>query len=133
MAESPQETVTKHLSDPSKPLRPILTSLNGDNSWLMSFPRPEAERAATGRVFYHLAFEPWLNGAAHVGHPWFVHLARVEKEGISTFEDLENLIREIEEAASAHLPANAQAQESTRQLDAILLGFFTPTTSIHKL
>ncbi|KAJ4034049.1 hypothetical protein NW761_012001 [Fusarium oxysporum] len=128
MTESPQETVTKHLSHPSKPLRPILTSLNGDNSWLMSFPRPEADRAATGKVFYHLAFEPWLNGAAHVGHPWIVHLARVEKEGFSTFEGLENLIREIEQAASAHLPQKAQdqvvQQQSTRQLDAILLGFF---------
>ncbi|KAG7405111.1 hypothetical protein Forpe1208_v014882 [Fusarium oxysporum f. sp. rapae] len=50
MAGSPQKTVTKHLSDPSKPLRPILTSLNGDNSWLMSFPRPEGDRAATGQL-----------------------------------------------------------------------------------
>ncbi|WZH49813.1 uncharacterized protein QYS62_011028 [Fusarium acuminatum] len=127
MTESQRENILKHLSDPGKALRPIFTSLNGDNSWLMSFPRPESERAATGKAFYHVAFEPWLKGAAHVFNSWFVNIAMVNSPEISTFESLKNLVREIESAAAAHkLPADEQqgGQQDSSPLDAILLGFF---------
>ncbi|KAF2441788.1 hypothetical protein P171DRAFT_475226 [Karstenula rhodostoma CBS 690.94] len=43
-------------------LRPILTSLNGDNSWLLSFPRPEPERKTSGKAYFHIVHDPWLNG-----------------------------------------------------------------------
>ncbi|KAM0193398.1 hypothetical protein ACHAPA_004411 [Fusarium lateritium] len=127
MAESPRENILKHLSDPGKPLRPIFTSLNGDNSWLMSFPRPEAERTATGKAFYHVAFEPWIKGAAHVFNSWFVNIAMVDSPEISTFESLENLVREIESAAAAHKPSTDEQhdrQQDSSPLDAILLGFY---------
>ncbi|KAM0221394.1 hypothetical protein ACHAQD_005303 [Fusarium lateritium] len=127
MTESPRENILKHLSDPGKPLRPIFTSLNGDNSWLMSFPRPEAERIATGKAFYHVAFEPWIKGAAHVFNSWFVNIAMVDSPEISTFESLENLVREIESAAAAHKPSTDEhhdRQQDSSPLDAILLGFY---------
>ncbi|KAF4454259.1 hypothetical protein F53441_3260 [Fusarium austroafricanum] len=128
MPKSPRDAVTKYLSDHSKPLRPIFTSLNGDNSWLMSFPRPESEQAETGKIFYHLAFEPWLKGPALVFNQWIVHIARTENSGIAAFADLENLIREIEQAAASRMPPKAEGQAiqqgSASPLDGVLLSFF---------
>ncbi|KAF5659568.1 hypothetical protein FHETE_9352 [Fusarium heterosporum] len=128
MPETPRDHIVKYLSDPSKALRPIFTSLNGDNSWLMSFPRPESERAATGKVFYHLVFEPWLKGAAHVLNSWFVNIAMVNEPEVSTFGSIENLVREIEHVAVAYLPSVDRNQDVdlgvSSPVDAILLGFY---------
>ncbi|RGP67137.1 hypothetical protein FSPOR_6193 [Fusarium sporotrichioides] len=128
MAELQQDAITGYLCDPNKPLRPIFTSLNGDNSWLMSFPRPKDEQIKTRKVFYHVAFEPWLKGPADVISPWLVHIEIVKNPEISTFESLENAIREIEQAAAVRLPSmdegNATQQSTASPLDAILLGFY---------
>ncbi|KAL4731773.1 hypothetical protein ACLX1H_000758 [Fusarium chlamydosporum] len=127
MAESQQDSIVEYLSDINKPLRPILTSLNGDNSWLMSFPRPGTEQAATGKVFYHVAFEPWLKGPADVISSWLVHIKRVKYPEIPTFESLENAIREIERVAAVRLPLLDEGYATnagTSPLDAILLGFY---------
>ncbi|KAJ4258190.1 hypothetical protein NW762_008336 [Fusarium torreyae] len=127
MNEPRLDIIKKHLSDPDKLLRPFFTSLNGDNSWLMSFPRPKSEQEATGKSYYHVAFEPWLKGAAHVLNKWFVHIAMVEDPEISTFEALEDLVRDIEQAAAVHNPQICQQQAdqqcSPSPVDAILLGF----------
>jgi hypothetical protein len=128
MAESRQNTIAEYLSDTNKPLRPILTSLNGDNSWLMSFPKPKAEQTATGKTFYHVAFEPWLKGPADVISSWLVHINRVESPEIPTFGSLENTIRDIEKAAAVRLPSldgeDATQRHAASPLDAILLGFY---------
>ncbi|KAH7174683.1 uncharacterized protein B0J16DRAFT_348960 [Fusarium flagelliforme] len=128
MAATQHDSITEYLSNLTRPLRPILTSLNGDNSWLMSFPRPEAEQSSTGKVFYHVAFEPWLKGPADVISSWLVHIKMVENPGVPTFESLENVIREIEQAAAVRLPpfdeGGATQLSSDSPLDAILLGFY---------
>ncbi|KAL6916581.1 hypothetical protein FSST1_008076 [Fusarium sambucinum] len=128
MAQSQQDAVAEQLCDTNRPLRPILTSLNGDNSWLMSFPRPKAEQVATRKAFYHVAFEPWLRGPADVISPWLVHIKIANDPEIPTFESLENAIREIEQAAAVRLPSMEEghdAQQCTANpLDAILLGFY---------
>ncbi|WXC60407.1 hypothetical protein SNK03_006280 [Fusarium graminearum] len=128
MAEPQQGAVAEYLRDTSKPLRPVLTSLNGDNSWLMSFPRPKAEQAATGKTFYHIAFEPWLKGPADVISSWLVHIKIVKNPEVPTFESLEDMIREIEQAAAVRLTSvdegGAAQQSTTSPLDAILLGFY---------
>ncbi|KAG8672701.1 hypothetical protein FPOAC1_005984 [Fusarium poae] len=127
MTESHQDAVARHLCDTNQPLRPVLTSLNGDNSWLMSFPRPNMEQAATRKAFYHVAFEPWLRGPADVISPWLVHIETVNSPEISTFGSLENVIRKIEQAAAVRLPTmeegHATQQSTASLLDAILLGF----------
>ncbi|KAL5422388.1 hypothetical protein PMIN04_004719 [Paraphaeosphaeria minitans] len=47
---------------PKRDLRPIFTSLNGDNSWLLSFPRPESEHRSSGKAYFHIVHDAWLNG-----------------------------------------------------------------------
>ncbi|KAF1964486.1 hypothetical protein BU23DRAFT_585556 [Bimuria novae-zelandiae CBS 107.79] len=58
----PVMSICAHFKSGSQELRPILTSLNGDNSWRYSFPRPAYEREKSGKQFFHLVHDPWLNG-----------------------------------------------------------------------
>ncbi|CAI4217811.1 unnamed protein product [Parascedosporium putredinis] len=82
--------------------RPILTQLNGDNSWL---------------VFYHVVLDPWLAGPTTLLGAWVIHIDRPEPAAISTAEKIEELIRDIERSAAGSL-----ASDSTPLLDAIMIG-----------
>ncbi|KAF5027056.1 hypothetical protein F66182_825 [Fusarium sp. NRRL 66182] len=126
MAESKRAAVTRYLSDATKPLRPVLTSLNGDNSWLMSFLRPRPEQAATGKAYYHIAFEPWLKGPANVVHSWFIQISRTSDAGISDVKHIEAVAKEIEQAAAIHMNSQNHPfnkDDSSQIIDAILLEF----------
>ncbi|KAI8657321.1 hypothetical protein NCS57_01110100 [Fusarium keratoplasticum] len=118
------------LSSADKQPRPVLTSLNGDNSWLMSFPRPETERAAAGKVFYHVVFEPWLEGPTSMLGSWFINISLSSSPAIPDAEAVKDVVREIEDAAAIHLfqsgDASAKApkeEPDSGGIDAILLGF----------
>ncbi|KAF2630886.1 hypothetical protein BU25DRAFT_419203 [Macroventuria anomochaeta] len=43
-------------------LRLVFTSLNGDNSWLLSFPRPVTERESTGKAYLRIVHDPGSMG-----------------------------------------------------------------------
>ncbi|KAK7714723.1 hypothetical protein SLS63_011614 [Diaporthe eres] len=92
-------------SAPEQPLRPILTSLNGDGSWLMSFPLPPAELRQENKVgrkrFYHVAVDPWLRGPATMVSPWLVFIERTEPAAVSDGAGVGAVVREIEELAAA--------------------------------
>jgi hypothetical protein len=46
-----------------EPGRPILTHLNVDTSWLISFPRPSpAKPHDVARSYFHVVIDPWLDG-----------------------------------------------------------------------
>lgn len=60
------------LAGPNAAKRPLLTVLNGDNSWLMSFPRPPSERTPQDKTFYHIVLDPWLTGDIVIGAAWLV-------------------------------------------------------------
>jgi hypothetical protein len=109
-------------------LRPILTSLNGDNSWLISIPRPAAERR--GKAYFHIVSDAWLTRDTVLFRAWVLKLGRQADAAIADGPAVENLIREIEHAAAAacnatSAPANGDvappAQETA--VDAIFQNF----------
>lgn len=131
MSERRRGVLQTQLSSAEKQPRPVLTSLNGDNSWLMSFPRPEAERAAAGKVFYHVVFEPWLEGPTSMLGWWMINITLSSSPGILDVEAVKGVVREIEDAAAIHLPqsGDVSAKASTEEsdsggIDAILLSFY---------
>ncbi|KAM5342773.1 hypothetical protein ACJ41O_013739 [Fusarium nematophilum] len=127
MAKTRRQILQEHFAGPENPLRPILTSLNGDNSWLMSFPRPQSEQVSVGKAFYHVVFEPWLKGSTSVFSPWLVKLTMSADPAIPDPEAIQGVIQEIEDAAADHM--SPSGQERSKQgasgpgVDAILLGF----------
>ncbi|KAF4445553.1 hypothetical protein F53441_10721 [Fusarium austroafricanum] len=128
MSQSRQQVYKTHLSSPEKPLRPILTLLNGDASWLMSFPRPKDEQASSGKLFFHVVFEPWLQGDATMLGAWFFNITSSAKPDINDVAAVERVIREIEDAAACHLPPTQVSTETKNtahqgNIDAILLSF----------
>ncbi len=56
--ETRNATLEKHFGGSHPILRPILTSLNGDNAWLISLPRPAVERQASAKAYYHVVSDP---------------------------------------------------------------------------
>ncbi|KAI0592777.1 hypothetical protein F4775DRAFT_597884 [Biscogniauxia sp. FL1348] len=89
-------------------LRPIITDLNNDSSWLISIPRPAAERTETGRTYYHIVLDPWLANPAA-----FLDGAAVD-----------GLVRSIEEAAGSAAHADAS-------VDALCVSFLGPDHMHH--
>jgi hypothetical protein len=83
---------------PSTP-RPILTSLNGDNSWLLSFPRPPTDRTATGKAYFHIVHDPWLAGPEIQYASWLIYLNLAAPAAVSNGEGVEAVVRGIEEKA----------------------------------
>ncbi|KAM4065192.1 hypothetical protein HRG_004471 [Hirsutella rhossiliensis] len=110
-------------------LRPIMTSLNGDNSWLMSFPRPVDEAVKAGKAYFHVVFEPWLAGATSVLSSWFIYITLSQPPAVGDVSAIKALIREIEDAArddSSKDEAGSEDRSETGYrgaIDAILLGF----------
>ncbi|KAH9896151.1 hypothetical protein F4778DRAFT_745307 [Xylariomycetidae sp. FL2044] len=101
MASPRAETLRRHFETSPGRMRPILTLLNGDNSWLMSFPFPAAERAKTGKAYYHVVSDPWLEGPAVTLHSWFAWIALRTAPAIGNAAAVEALVKEIEDAAAA--------------------------------
>ncbi|KAJ4333929.1 hypothetical protein N0V95_009303 [Ascochyta clinopodiicola] len=114
-----------HFSGPRQDIRPIFTSLNGDNSWLLSFPRPAAERNSTGKAYFHIVHEPWLNGPQVEYASWLVHLSLSSQPAVSNGAGVESLVREIEQAAAdAEIVApRAATAEVNSLIDAVFMNF----------
>ena len=108
MASSRAASLKAHFSDNNKKnknntnqaLRPIITSLNGDNSWLYSFPRPVSERERSGKLFFHLVHDPWLNGPTSFVSPWVMGIALPTPANVTTGSGVEEVVQEIETAAA---------------------------------
>ncbi|CAM1509698.1 Fc.00g000330.m01.CDS01 [Cosmosporella sp. VM-42] len=107
-----------------------MTSLNGDNSWLLSFPRPSEERVAAAKVYYHIVMEPWLAGPASQLSSWFIHISLTTPAAVPDNKAVEAIARQIEDLAVGFLPQHSDSQaESVKEngykgdIDAILLGF----------
>lgn len=125
-----EDELRSHFSATSTELRPIVTSLNGDNSWLWSFPRPLVEQASTGKSYYHVVFEPWLNGPTSELTSWGIHISLSEPPAVTSAQDVEAIIRQIEAAAAANGATQSLTQTATTNcegyesvIDAILIGF----------
>ncbi|KIW97777.1 uncharacterized protein Z519_01361 [Cladophialophora bantiana CBS 173.52] len=128
MEAAREKTLQTHFASPA-PNRPIITSLNGDNSWLLSFPRPSADRATTGRAYYHIVFEPWLNGPTSQFSSWIIHLMLPNTPAFTTPEAITAVARQIEAAAAEastitadKVPKGDDVRHG-QDIDAIFLGF----------
>ncbi|KUI70606.1 hypothetical protein VM1G_06294 [Cytospora mali] len=99
-------------------LRPILTSLNGDGSWLMSFPLPSP---SPRKRFYHIVTDAWLNGPATQGTSWFICIDRLVPPAATNGAGVDHIIREIEGAVGGD--TDTQDDEQGRWLDAIFVNF----------
>ncbi|RYP70114.1 hypothetical protein DL769_005091 [Monosporascus sp. CRB-8-3] len=119
--EDLQKTLRAHIDNGKKGLRPVMTSINGDNSWLVSFPRPAAERVSAGRSYYHVVLEPWLvePGDTVFVAPWFFHIHRNCVAAATDGASVDALVREIEQAAGSTGHAAAG-------VDAILVCYAAP-------
>ncbi|KAK3358142.1 hypothetical protein B0T25DRAFT_177124 [Lasiosphaeria hispida] len=125
MSQSRGDSLRAQLGSPNSTPRPLLTSLNGDNSWLMSFPRPAAERArSSGKAYFHIVSDPWLTGSANAGADWIVSIRTPAPAAIPSGAAVEAVIGEIEDAAaSAGLISAPPTTTGPSAIDAIFLNF----------
>ncbi|KAK5651326.1 hypothetical protein OQA88_12559 [Cercophora sp. LCS_1] len=108
------DTLQAHFSSANSP-RPILTSLNGDSSWLISLPRPPTDRAR--KTYFHIVSDPWLSGPANLHHPWFLQITTPAPPAISSGSAVSSVIAEIETVANP----SSKSHESSP--DAIFVNF----------
>ena len=110
------------VSTDSGELRPIITSLNGDDSWLLSFPRPASERAETGKAFYHVVSDPFLNGPAILYSSWLLHLDLQTPPAVCDGDGVAALISQIEERVrSGNAGHSAKVDDFPSGVDAICI------------
>jgi hypothetical protein len=99
------------------PGRPILTHLNADTAWLISFPKPSTtEPMVVGmkRSYYHVIIDPWLDAEYVVGHRWFMAMNHAVKSRYKTIKQVQELILEIERAAGNSNEDNGQNRRHIR-------------------
>jgi len=99
------------------PGRPILTHLNADTAWLISFPRP-SNTTNTKRSYYHVILDPWLDTEYVVGHRWFMAMHHAVQSHYKTIEQIQELILEIERTAGNSDP------KDNGQIDAIFVSHY---------
>lgn len=77
-------------------LRPILTHLNADTSWLLSIPVPRGAEKVNGKKYLHLVFDPWFTGTQEDVHGWFSTQWHKEESKYQTLKEVDDLISSIE-------------------------------------
>ena len=116
--EARKRTLRAHLrSQAGNGLRPIMTNLNEDSSWLVSFPHPAAERDTFGKAYYHVVMEPWLTepGEMVALWKWFGCVQRNCVAAATNGAAVDVLVREIEDITGS--PGREKAG-----VDAIIVG-----------
>jgi len=83
---------------PTEGLRPILTHLNADTTWLISLPYPSP--AEGGRPFYHILLDPWLSGPQSDVAAFFSRQWHLEPPAVQNLQDLEDIIWQIDSGHS---------------------------------
>lgn len=86
----------------------------------MSFPRPKEERLATGKHYYHVVTEPWLEGNSTILNPWFIMISLVNPPVIDSAEAIEKVVQQIESAAG-EIAGKKQGDGYAGGIDAIFL------------
>lgn len=139
-SDPPAQSVSPTIAGSAPPdrRRPIITSLNGDNSWLLSFPYPTTRAPASStlnpkpkeKAYYHIAYDPWLVGPSTLLTPLFVSFSQPHPVLITSGAGVEDIARKIEAAAhystTIHPPSSGSHDETETgpsPIDAILLTF----------
>ena len=105
MAEtaSRSQVLKSHFAQPGAVLRPVITYINGDVSWLVSFPRPATDKSANGKVYYHAAIDPWFGQPARVLTSLVLEMKLGRDPGLPNRAAIDAAIVEIELAAGNSL------------------------------
>lgn len=77
----------------------LLTHLNADSSWLISFPRLWEDFKDKGRRYCHLLVNPWLSGTNIVDSIWIVSMTHAIAQTFTSVQDVQRLGSGIEQAA----------------------------------
>jgi hypothetical protein len=88
---------------PKAQSRPILTYVNGDVSWLISFPRPISEKSANSKVYYHVVIDPWFGQPSIFVNSLVLEMALGRDPGLASRTAIDTAIAEIEHAAENSL------------------------------
>lgn len=118
MSPARLDSLKSSLANQPKAARPILTSINGDATWLISFPRPR-DNKQSHKQYYHVLTDPWLKGDTSFLSTWFIHIKRSVPTAAADGPGVDEIVREIEAAASGEQNSEGNPQG----LDAILINF----------
>ncbi|CAI6337942.1 unnamed protein product [Periconia digitata] len=124
MSNSRKDVIRNYFSKATGNLDPILTSLNGDNSWMISFPIPQGQRST--KAYYHIVSDTWLQGVAVTVSSWLVHIGLGSPAAITTGGEVDALVQEIEDAAKEAGFVKGDGEPSAKTLDAIFANFHYP-------
>jgi hypothetical protein len=97
------QVLKSQLAQPEAILRPVITYINGDVAWLVSFPRPTSDKSANGKVYYHAVIDPWFGQPALFLAPIVLEMNLGRDPGLSSRAALDAAIVEIELAAGNSL------------------------------
>lgn len=126
MDETYIRCLEEHFASSPDRLRPLMVSLNGHNSWLLSFPRPWADQKRSGRAYFHLVCDPWLVGPTELLGSWFIHIDLPAAPAMPLAEAVEAAARQIDDLASELVLRRRMSNEvfnPAGHIDAIVLGF----------
>ncbi|KAA8643834.1 uncharacterized protein ATNIH1004_010609 [Aspergillus tanneri] len=117
--------LTELCKTPHTQLRPFLTNLNGDSSWLISLPRPAADNSSS--AYFHILLDPWLSGPAVEIGSWFSHLTHIEKEAFPSISAVHDLVSDITDTTireghkGVHRKRKGNEIRSLPQIDAVII------------
>jgi hypothetical protein len=98
--------------------------LNGDNSWLFSFPRPTADRQAAGKAYFHVVSDVWLFGPASDTNTWYSWALQFElpqKAAVQDGRGVLDIVIEIEDSAGAAAGLVNGRKSPSASVDAIFI------------
>ncbi|RDW57609.1 hypothetical protein BP6252_13691 [Coleophoma cylindrospora] len=84
-------------------LRPVITYINGDVAWLVSFPRPTSDKSVGGKVYYHAVIDPWFGQPSLVVTSFLLEMKLGRDAGLFSRAAIDAAIVEIELAAGNSL------------------------------
>ena len=106
--------------------RPVLTHLNADTTWLVSYPYPDGALVAPNRKRFNILTDPWLQGSQSDYYAWFSTQTHALKSSVQTISELEGILREAEDVdgtiETAKKPNDDEHQgASVSYVDAVII------------
>ena len=97
--------------------RPVLTHLNADTTWLVSYPYPDGSSVPKNRKRFNILIDPWLIGPQSDYYSWFSTQWHAFKSSVQNISELELILREAESIDGG----NEDQGTSLSYIDAVIL------------
>lgn len=118
------------LSSPLSQLRPLLTHLSADNSWVLSIPiaynsASQGGKSAHGKNYIHLLLDAWLtpSNTPFASAAWYQVQSHIEVPAYESIADVIGLITDIETAASTDADT---VFRGNAEIDVVVSGHWGP-------